>query len=118
MVLCSTKGFISRTGSETESFSWGASFLHQIPSPSIEEIILWVSDGDMEFLRSKEWDNAMELLLSKQFSALKDLLIRVWGSEKTLEDMKEVMRRGLGKLEEKGVLRFEIHRASPAAPTE
>ena len=77
LVLCSTKGFLARSGSESESFSWAVTFLRQIPSPSVEELVLLVSNEDIEFLRSKEWEQAMELILSNRFAALKDLLVRV-----------------------------------------
>ena len=54
----------------------------------------------------------MESLLGSRFASLKDVLVRIWGSDSTVDDVKAVMRTGLGSLEAKGVLRFEVHLAT------
>lgn len=89
--------------------------LSQVPLPTVHEVVLWVSDADLDFIRSKEWETAMELIRSPRFSSLKSLLVKIWGSEKAVEDLQTVIRKGLRDLETNGVMRIEVQLGSPVA---
>ena len=89
--------------------------LSQVPLPTVQEVILWVSDADLDFIRSKEWETAMELIRGPRFSSLKSLLVKIWGSEKAVEDLQAVIRKGLRDLETNGVMRIEVQLGSPVA---
>ncbi|KAH8077032.1 hypothetical protein BXZ70DRAFT_963349 [Cristinia sonorae] len=105
----SPAGYAARYGSDDISFSWLSMMLSQVSSPVLEEVTLWLSQGDLLGLGTVEWKHVVSTLLSEKFKSVKKVHMRVWGQEKVIADIRRILEIQLKELVEKKVIEFDMH---------